>query len=178
MKKLLFAPLLLLLLASCHKNFDSFKQEFTDKLWATYPAYATQQGYHKYDSVLLIPDAAERNNELAFADWTNSELKNFKFEELGANDKTDYRMIQLYADGIRFNINDFKSYEWDPSSYNLGEGIFDIMDYKGESTDQKLRALTLIPFFLTHLKLLNLQMLKKPNLIRMLMQPKPPYKTT
>jgi len=92
--------------------------------------------------VLLIPDAAERNNELAFADWTNSELKNFKFEELGANDKTDYRMIQLYADGIRFNINDFKSYEWDPSSYNLGEGIFDIMDYKGESTDQKLRALT------------------------------------
>jgi uncharacterized protein (DUF885 family) len=142
MKKLLFAPLLLLLLASCHKNFDSFKQEFTDKLWATYPAYATQQGYHKYDSVLLIPDAAERNNELAFADWTNSELKNFKFEELGANDKTDYRMIQLYADGIRFNINDFKSYEWDPSSYNLGEGIFDIMDYKGESTDQKLRALT------------------------------------
>ena len=142
MKKLLLAPALLFMLASSHKNFDSFKQEYINKLWATYPAWATSQGFHKYDSVLVIPDAAERQNELAFASWIDNELAKYKFEDLSANDKTSYKMVKIFADGIRYNVNEFKSYEWDPSSYNLGEGIFDIMDYKGESLDQKMRTIS------------------------------------
>ena len=77
MKKLLLAPALLFMLASSHKNFDSFKQEYINKLWATYPAWATSQGFHKYDSVLVIPDAAERQNELAFASWIDNELAKY-----------------------------------------------------------------------------------------------------
>lgn len=143
MKKLLLVPALLLLFASCHqKSFDSFKQQYIEKLWATYPGWATSQGYHKYDSVLVIPDEAARQEELHFANWIDHELGKFKFDELNANDKTDYRMLQNYAEGIRFNVNDFKSYEWDPSSYNLGEGIFNILDYNGENIDQKLRTLS------------------------------------
>ena len=111
MKKLLIAPLLLLLLASCHqKSFETVKTAYVEKLWATFPGWATSQGFHKYDSVLVIPDEAERKTELAFAAWIDNQLGKFKFEELSANDKTDYRMLQTFADGIRFNINNFKSF--------------------------------------------------------------------
>jgi len=143
MKKLPVLPVLLLLvLSSCHKDFGTFKNEFIEKLWATYPGWATSQGYHKYDSVLVIPNAASRDAELKFAAWIDEHLADFKSDSLRGNDKTDYRMLQSYAESIRFNVKEFRSYEWDPSSYNLGESIFNILDYKGESLDAKLRALS------------------------------------
>ncbi len=145
MKKLLsVSVLLLLLLPACRqkKSFDTFKNEFTEKLWATYPAWATSQGYHKYDSILVVPDAASRQAEIKFADWIDNELKNYQPDELNANDKTDYSILKNFASGIRFNINEFKSYEWDPSAYNLGESIFDVMDYKGETLNRRLLAIS------------------------------------
>ena len=144
MRKLLIVPVILMLFSSCQekKTFETFKGDFMDKLWATYPGWATSQGWHKYDSVLVIPNAASRQAELKFADWVDAQLKNYKFEELSANDKTDYRIVQTYAQGIRFNTNEFKEYEWNPASYNLGGSIFNIMDYKSESVDDKLRALS------------------------------------
>ena len=143
MKKLLSVAVVLMLLSSCReKSFEVFKNDFTEKLWATYPGWATGQGYHKYDSVLVVPNAASRQAELKFADWVDGELKNYKFENLSANDKTDYVILQTYTHAIRFSINEFKSYEWDPSSYNLGESIFDVIDYKGESLDGRLKAIS------------------------------------
>ena len=142
MKKLLIIPALLLLLSSCQKSFDTTKQEFIKKLWVTYPGFATSQGYHKYDSVLVVPNQESRYAELRLAKWIENELADFKFEKLSANDKTDYRILQDYAKSIRFNVNEFKSHEWDPSSYNLGGAIFGVMDYKGESVDDKLRAIS------------------------------------
>ena len=142
MKKLLCFPLLLLLLSSCQKNFETFKHDFTEQLWVTYPAWATSQGYHNYDSVLVVPDAKSREAELKFADWIDGQLQNYKVESLSPNDRTDYRIIQNFAQGIRFNVKEFKSYEWDPSGYNLGESIFDVMDYKGVGLDVRLRALS------------------------------------
>ena len=114
-----------------------------DKLWEMYPGWATSQGYHKYDSVLVIPDKVERQNELNFASWIEGGLEKFSFDSLNANDRTDYRLIQNFAQGIRFSVNELRSYEWDPSAYNLGEGFFDIMDYKKESLDERLRAISI-----------------------------------
>ena len=144
MKKLLIIPVLILLLSSCNrsKDFGTFKNEFIEKLWVTYPGWATSQGYHKYDTVLVIPNDASRDAELKFASWLDGELKNFKFDELSPNDKTDYVILANYAEGIRFNIHEFKSYQWDPSGYNLGESIFNIMDYKGESLEVRLKAIS------------------------------------
>jgi len=124
------------------KQFEKFKADFVEELWKIYPEWATGVGYHKYDSVLMIPDGNRRNEELAFANRIDGELKKINYDALDANNKTDYRLIQNFTEGVRFNINEFKSHEWDPSAYNVGGMIFDIMDYKGYSVDDKLRMLT------------------------------------
>jgi uncharacterized protein (DUF885 family) len=154
MKKIIYILPLLLLLSACNpfhkhagaetenKDFEKFKSDFIDRLWQTYPGWATSQGYHNYDSVLVIPDEAERKKELDFAQWISDKLKAFDPQSLTANEKTDYALIQGQADAIRFNINDFKSYEWDPSGYNMGESIFDIMDYKKMSLDERLQNIS------------------------------------
>jgi uncharacterized protein (DUF885 family) len=155
MKKLIFAFSLGLLLVACRPTvqqnkpvannpaLQSFKNEFIEKLWTTYPTWATALGYHKYDSVLIVPDKAARDNELNFAAWVEDGLQKINVDSLNANDRTDYHMLQNFARGVRFNINEFKSYAWDPSSYNIGEALFDILDYKKETLDERLRAISI-----------------------------------
>ena len=41
-------------------RFDKFKTAFVDRLWQLNPTSALYAGYHKYDSVLIIPDANYR----------------------------------------------------------------------------------------------------------------------
>ena len=83
-----------------------------------------------------------RKRELDFAAQTESDMKQFNFDSLSANNKTDYKLIQNFVDGLRFNVNEFKSYEWDPAGYNLGDAIFGVMDYQGMPLDEKLRNLS------------------------------------
>ncbi len=155
MQKILFLFLAILLVQSCKTRtgspaadaaevtrFENFKTAFVEELWQTYPGWATGVGYHKYDSLLLIPNEARRNAELAFAGRTDSILQQINFEKLDANNKTDYKLIQNFTAGIRFNTNEFKSHEWDPSNYNIGGMIFDIIDYKKTPLDDRLRLLT------------------------------------
>lgn len=123
-------------------GFEKYKEQFVEDLWRTFPGWATGVGYHKYDSVLVVPDAAARAAELAFADSVDARLNETAFDKLDANNKTDYRLIQNFTKGIRFSINEFKAYEWDPSNYNIGGSLFDVIDYKQLPLDDKLRALT------------------------------------
>lgn len=155
MRKIYYAAILILVLQSCDQKtekstaptltdgkFDKFRNEFVEELWKTYPGWATSVGYHNYDSVLVIPDNASRQNELKFADEITGKLKEFPLDSLGANNKTDYKLIANFIDGIRFNIHDFKSFEWDPSSYNLGDAIFNVLDYQQMPLDDKLRNIS------------------------------------
>ncbi len=154
MKKYICVTIASFLLAACNQtakkgsqsntqgSFKQFENEFIEKLWLTYPTWATGVGYHKYDSLLIAYDEAARQNELKFAQWTEDELKQFNFDSLTSSDKTDYKMVQNFIDGLRFNNNEFKSYEWDPSTYNLGDGIFKILDYKQVTIDERLKNLS------------------------------------
>ena len=150
MKKILYIFIAIALLQSCNNgnksgsvglgnsDFEKFKNGFVEELWKTYPGWATSVGYHKYDSVLLIPDEARRQSELQFAKGVDDSLKRFNFDSLSPNNKTDYKLIANFTEGVRFNIDEFKSYEWDPSYYNVGETLFNVVDYKKMPLDEKL----------------------------------------
>src|SRR5437764_917573 len=77
-----------------NKSFNAFKNRFIDNLWAVFPSWASGAGNHKYDSILTVPDEAERNKELAFAKANLDSLKVYKVDSLDANNKTDYKIIE------------------------------------------------------------------------------------
>ncbi len=66
-----------------------------EALWKVYPTWASSQGYHKYDSVLFVPDDATRARELAFAKGNLDSLGAYQPDELNDNNQTDYRMISF-----------------------------------------------------------------------------------
>ncbi|MFN8321164.1 MAG: DUF885 domain-containing protein [Chitinophagales bacterium] len=123
--------------------FDEYKVKFIEQLWQIYPAWASSVGYHAYDSLLIAPDDASRNRELKFISMQDSLLHQFNIDTLSPNNRMDYKLLENYFQSVRFNISVFKSYEWDPSTYNIGSGIFDILDYHQYSLEDKLRILTL-----------------------------------
>lgn len=142
MIKSFYSALLLILLvslSSCQQSkkgnleFESFKLRMVDDMWKQYPNWATGVGYHKYDSVLPIPDEANRKSDLAFAERYLDSLKDFIYDSLSPMNKTDYLLIKNMLEGTDYAINEYKSYTWDASQYNFGGTLFEITQNKEDS---------------------------------------------
>ena len=151
MKHRLLVAAAALLIASCNNqtssdkpsgmantSFDTYKNSFIEGLWKTYPGWASGQGYHKYDSVLVVPDNEARGKEVAFAKANLDSLKAYKLDDLNDNNKTDYHMIENQLNSIIWSANEQKSWQWDPSGYNVGEGFATMLGNNYDSLDVRL----------------------------------------
>lgn len=120
------------------ESFDAYKERFVLRLWELYPGWASSQGYHKYDSVLTIPGQEQRNKELAFCKANLDSLKKLDLTALSDNNKTDYYMIDGHLKSTQWYINSFKSYEWNPSDYNVCGGFAEMLANNYDSLDTRL----------------------------------------
>jgi uncharacterized protein (DUF885 family) len=127
MKNYLFGLLLLLTFVGCKKDgaaeadttFDKFKQDFIDGLWKQNPDWASSVGYHKYDSVLVIPNDANRANQVAFIKNMQGQLSAFNLTMLQPLNQIDYHLIENQLKSALWQTDTLKAYQWDPSSYNV-----------------------------------------------------------
>jgi len=119
--------------------FDSYKERFVEALWQQYPGWASSVGYHKYDSILIVPDAAARNKEIAFCKSQLDSLKQFDDNNLSDNNKIDKAMMRNQLESSIWSVNEEKSYEWNPAQYNVSEGFADILNGTYDSLDNRLR---------------------------------------
>ncbi|WJS93660.1 DUF885 domain-containing protein [Flavobacterium johnsoniae] len=152
MKKICLSLFTVLLLASCAKNaksnkdtdldkkFDTYKNNFISELWKLNPNWASGVGFHKYDSILTIPDAKDSQNKLDFANAQLDSLKSYNIDNLSNNNKTDYYMIKNQLNGIIFNIKELKTNEWDPSEYNVCGSFAEILNGNYDSLETRLKA--------------------------------------
>jgi uncharacterized protein (DUF885 family) len=126
-------------MASKDAAFDTFKNNFIDKLWEIYPGWATSVGNHKFDTALVIPTDERRNQELAFSKQYLDSLASYKDEELSDNNKTDKALLKNSLEATIWNINTFKSYQWNPSEYNVGGSVSEVLNNKNETLENKVR---------------------------------------
>jgi uncharacterized protein (DUF885 family) len=154
MKNYFFGMIITILLASClgeskeaeakivhnaNPQFENYKSRFIEELWTVYPGWASSQGYHKFDSVLIVPNEASRAKELSFAKANLDSLKSFDISGLSDNNKTDYYMIENQLKSIDWSINEMKSFEWNPSEYNVSGAFAEILNGNYDSLDVRLR---------------------------------------
>lgn len=105
---------------SMDKAFEKYKANFILELWEINPDWATNIGYHEYDDVLLVPDETQLRTELSFALRHLDSLKLFHLDQLSDNNKTDFYLIKNQLELTQFYNQSLKSYEWDPTYYNIG----------------------------------------------------------
>jgi len=120
--------------------FDTYKNRFVESLWKQFPDWATSQGYHAYDSVLVIPDEASRTQLLAFVKQQLDSLAAYPKASLNSNNTTDQALISNFLHSTEWNLTTFKSHTWDPSGYNIGSSVADILNNKQEKLDAKVAA--------------------------------------
>jgi hypothetical protein len=152
MKKLFIPILALTILSSCNKStkmnqdqasnkkFDSYKEGFVTSLWQLNPDWAASQGYHKLDSILVVPNAEQQKKELDFVKAQLDSLHQFEIGALSDNNKTDFRMIKNQLESTLFSINELKSGEWNPSEYNVCGSFSEILNGKYDTEEVRLRA--------------------------------------
>ena len=121
-----------------NKTFDAYKERFILHLWELYPGWASGQGFHKYDSVLVIPNQEQRNKEIAFSKANLDSLKAYDLKSLSDNNKTDYYMIENQLNSTQWYINEYKSYEWNPSDYNVCGSFAEMLANNYDSLDTRL----------------------------------------
>lgn len=152
MKKICVPFFAIFLLVSCNKNaktaedqdlnkkFDGYKDNFVNNLWKTYPGWASGVGFHKYDSILLVPNSEEDQKQLDFANAQLDSLKSYSIDNLSDKNKTDYHMIKNQLDGIIFSIKELKSSQWNPAEYNVCGAFAEILNGNYDSLEVRLKA--------------------------------------
>ena len=143
--------ILLVTILSCNKKnnidsdktFETYKNTFVKNLWITYPEWASSQGFHKFDSVLKIPNDAYRKEQLQFSNSNLDSLKKFDLENLSDNNKTDYQMIKNQLESIIFDVNEMKSYQWNPALYNVSGSFAEILNGDYEPLENRLKNFSL-----------------------------------
>lgn len=151
MKKTILTFSLALLIFSCNKKeevasdadlnakFDQYKSYFVDELWKISPEWASSAGFHKYDSVLLLPNAANEKIQLQFAQSHLDSLKRYPLNQLSDNNKTDVQMMENLMNSFIFSINELKSGTWNPSQYNVCGSFAEILNGTYDTLENRLR---------------------------------------
>lgn len=147
MKSIILFFCTVIILSSCTKpdpnlQFDAFKNRYISDLWKMYPEWASSVGFHDYDSLLTIPNNDARLKSKAFAESTLSELKKFDLNLLSDNNKTDYRLIENSAQGTIWSIDEEKSFEWNPSNYNVAGVFAEMLNGSYDSLENRLRMIS------------------------------------
>ncbi|GAB2968577.1 DUF885 domain-containing protein [Hymenobacter coalescens] len=123
-------------------GFDRYKERFIDSLWYYNPGWASSQGFHKYDAVLVLPTAGRRQVENQAAARGLQELQGFRFEELSAHNQTDYLLMVNQLRSTRWYNDTLRSWEWNPAQYNLSEPVAEILNGRYQPLAQRLRSIS------------------------------------
>jgi uncharacterized protein (DUF885 family) len=121
-------------------TFSNYKEALVLRLWEMYPTWASSVGYHKFDDVLNIPNEELRKKEMSFLNAETDSLKKYNPKKLNDNNRTDYYLIENQIKSSVWGIEKMKSYEWDPSSYNVGSIFGDMLNNTYDSLDNRLRS--------------------------------------
>ncbi|UYZ60499.1 DUF885 domain-containing protein [Hymenobacter latericus] len=124
-------------------GFDRYKQRFVDSLWYYNPGWASSVGYHKYDSLLVIPTAGRRQQEARAYDRWLQELRGFELEKLSVNNQTDYQLMRNMLQSSRWYDDTLRTWQWNPAQYNLSEPVAEILNGRYQPLDRRLRSISL-----------------------------------
>ncbi|MCG2792570.1 MAG: DUF885 domain-containing protein [Weeksellaceae bacterium] len=122
-------------------EFDNFKNNFIKVFLKQFPQYALYSGLHDYDATLGIPDTKSRENDIQFAKNYLKKLNAFSLNQLNDLNKIDYHLIENQLNQIIWSYNELKDWQWNPSSYNVGEQFAMILSGQHTSLENRLKDL-------------------------------------
>jgi uncharacterized protein (DUF885 family) len=122
-----------------NEKFDQFKEKFILAHWKQNPGSASSNGFHKYDSVLVIPSDEARKNDIAFCKFYEEELKKIDIKFLSENNKIDHKMMLAELASTQWYVNEYRSFEWNPARYNVCGAFAEMLANDYAPINERLR---------------------------------------
>jgi uncharacterized protein (DUF885 family) len=122
------------------KAFESFRDYYVESLWKISPSSAIYAGYHKYDSLLIIPNEENKKNTIAYYNALMDSIKLFDESKLSDLNKIDLWMMRDNIESSLWYINSFKSNEWNPANFNVAGDFAEILNGRYDNLENRLRT--------------------------------------
>jgi len=117
----------------------AFGEQFFDRFWQLSPDWAIAIGYYKYADRLVVPDAASRAETLAQVDRWLRELREIDPGTLSPAVRADRAMLENEFLATRWSLAELRSWQWNPSVYNVAEPFALLRDLTFAPLDERLR---------------------------------------
>ena len=114
--------------ANTASQVSAYSAQFIESLWQLSPTWALYSGYTKYSDQLIIPDDYSRQQSLNFVAKQRELLTKIDQTIISASDLIDLKLITNTLDSIEWDIVTFKSWQWQPSQYNVAGGFAQIIN--------------------------------------------------
>jgi hypothetical protein len=130
----------MLAIADPNAAFDrEFGDAFFDAYWAINTGAAVGVGYYKYSDQLVVPDQKARTAELAFVQSWQTRLRDFDVNALDAVHRADWRILDNEFTSRRWELNELRAWQWDPSVYNVAEPFAKLLSSEHAPLEDRLR---------------------------------------
>ena len=117
----------------------AFGEQFFDRFWQLNPDWAIAIGYYKYADRLVVPDAASRDETLKQLDRWLAQLRGIDASTLSAAVRADRAMLETEFLAEKWALTDLRSWQWNPSAYNVAEPFALLRDLTFAPLDERLR---------------------------------------
>ena len=124
------------------ERFDALKGSYLKELLPMRPDFAAALGNHRFDSLLVIPDSAQRVREKDFSLRYLQLLSEVKPDSLSAANGIDYQMLSNELRATRWYIDTLRTWAWDPAYYNLGASVGELFNGRHAGLDKRLRDIS------------------------------------
>jgi uncharacterized protein (DUF885 family) len=106
--------------------FTAFSNRFVEALLRQFPEWAASVGRYEYADQVTIPNEETRQQEITFYERYLDSLKQFIPDSLTDENRVDWMLIENELSASLWYRKEFKSYEWNPSGYNVA-GTIDLL---------------------------------------------------
>jgi uncharacterized protein (DUF885 family) len=105
------------------ERFHAHTLRVLDEMYAEFPEFAIRVGNYKYADKLFAPDAARRERTRAFYERQLAALAQFDAASLNPSNRIELAIMRNRFERPLWQLATFRSWQWDPSTYNVANEI-------------------------------------------------------
>jgi len=124
--------------AAFHREFGD---AFFDRFWQLNPDWAIAAGYYKYADRLIVPDEKARAAQLEQDERWLKSLRRIDPAKLSPNVRADWAILVNQFEGDRWALTELKSWQWNPSNYNVADPFALLATLEYAPIEQRLRSI-------------------------------------